>query len=407
MPPRIPPHCMPRLPRIRGGLRYRQAGADRRVPRRIRRAARHRPWLRAQRVRAELVAGRRRAQTGDRPIRRPGARRRHSGRGRQRERQREGRVDEGFFDDVDIALCAHPASGGNHLSSRNLACQPVDIEFKGKAPHASGSPELGINALDGVIQTFNSINALRQHLPKDVRVHGIITDGGGLPNVVPDYVKAKFYLRSASVPGLNALRRKVENIVAGAALATGAKGSLTPYQHQVDNMIPTPLFDEVWERNAVSLGQRVEDRSGQGQLRLERRRQRLAGGAHDPALVRHLSGAARRAQRPRPASSAWNPSDGRRRRWPTPRSTSSRTRRCWTPSNASTPSAWRARSRTPPGREAKRHSSGAYGGIGDLRGRIGFTQTSFGDLRGNTSVTDASSSRCCRPGPLISRLWIA
>lgn len=109
-----------------------------------------------------------------------------------------------------------------------------------------------------MIQTFNSINALRQHLPKDVRVHGIITDGGGLPNVVPDYVKAKFYLRSASVPGLNALRRKVENIVAGAALATGAKGSLTPYQHQVDNMIPTPLFDEVWERNAVSLGQRVE-----------------------------------------------------------------------------------------------------------------------------------------------------
>ena len=196
-------------------------------------------------------------------------------------------VDEGFFDDADIALCAHPASGGNHLSSRNLACQPVDIEFRGKALHASGSPELGIN----------SINALRQHLPKDVRVHGIITDGGGLPNVVPDYVKAKFYLRSASVPGLNALRRKVENIVAGAALATGAKGSLTPYQHQVDNMIPTPLFDEVWERNAVSLGQRVEDRSGQGQLRLERRRQRLAGGAHDPALVRHLSGAARRAQR--------------------------------------------------------------------------------------------------------------
>ena len=156
------------------------------------------------------------------------------------------------------STCAHPANGGNHLSSRNLACQPVDIEFKGKAPHASGSPELGINALDGVIQTFNSINALRQHLPKDVRVHGIITDGGGLPNVVPDYVKAKFYLRSASVPGLNALRRKVENIVAGAALATGAKGSLTPYQHQVDNMIPTPLFDEVWERNAVSLGQRVE-----------------------------------------------------------------------------------------------------------------------------------------------------
>lgn len=167
-------------------------------------------------------------------------------------------VDEGFFDDVDIALAAHPGSGGNYLTTRNLACQPVDIEFHGKASHASGSPELGINALDGVIQTFNSINALRQHLPKDVRIHGIITDGGGLPNVVPDYAKAKFYLRSASVPGLKELRHKVENIVAGAALATGAKGSLTPYQHQVDNMIPTPLFDTVWEHNALALGQSVE-----------------------------------------------------------------------------------------------------------------------------------------------------
>lgn len=167
-------------------------------------------------------------------------------------------VKDGFFDDVDIALCAHPHAGGNFLSSRNLACQPVDIEFHGKASHAAASPERGINALDGVIQTFNSINALRQHLPKDVRIHGIITDGGVQPNVVPDYAKAKFYLRSASVPGLLSLRKKVENIVAGAALATGATGSFKPYQNQVDNMIPTPLFDEVWRRNAESLGQVVQ-----------------------------------------------------------------------------------------------------------------------------------------------------
>lgn len=167
-------------------------------------------------------------------------------------------VKDGFFDDVDIALCAHPHAGGNGLSSRNLACQPVDIEFHGKASHAAASPERGINALDGVIQTFNSINALRQHLPKDVRIHGVIVDGGVQPNVVPDYAKAKFYLRSASVPGLLALRKKVENIVAGAALATGAKGSLTPYQNQVDNMIPTPLFDAIWKRNAEALGQVVE-----------------------------------------------------------------------------------------------------------------------------------------------------
>lgn len=87
-------------------------------------------------------------------------------------------VREGFFQDVDAALCVHPGANTHKVTGRSLGCAPVDIEFWGKAAHAAGSPEKGINALDAVIQVYNSINALRQHLPGDVRIHGIITNGG-------------------------------------------------------------------------------------------------------------------------------------------------------------------------------------------------------------------------------------
>lgn len=166
-------------------------------------------------------------------------------------------VREGFLEDVDAALCVHPGTDKHLLTYKTLACAPVDIEFWGKAAHAASSPEQGINALDALIQTYNSINALRQHLTADVRIHGIIVDGGTAPNTVPDYAHAKFYLRAATVPRLNDVYQKVENIVKGAALATGAKGRMQPYQNRVENTIPTPSFDALYRRVLEELGETV------------------------------------------------------------------------------------------------------------------------------------------------------
>ncbi len=166
-------------------------------------------------------------------------------------------VREGFFTDVDAALCVHPGANAHFLTYKTLGCAPVDIEFWGRATHAAGSPEKGINALDALIQFYNGINALRQHLPSDVRIHGIITNGGDAPNTVPDYAKAKFYLRAASAPVLEDVYQKAERIVEGAALATGAKGSLKPYQNRVENTVPTPSFDAVYQKNLEYFGERI------------------------------------------------------------------------------------------------------------------------------------------------------
>lgn len=166
-------------------------------------------------------------------------------------------VREGFFRDVDAALCVHPGSHKHRLTGKSLGCAPVSIEFWGKAAHAAGAPEKGINALDALIQVYNTINALRQHLLPDVRIHGIITNGGDAPNTVPEYAKAKFYLRASTAPGLEEVYKKVENIVQGVALATGTRGLLQPYQNRVENTVPTPSFDAVYEKNLALFGETI------------------------------------------------------------------------------------------------------------------------------------------------------
>ena len=95
-------------------------------------------------------------------------------------------TEAGVFDDVDVAMMFHP-SRQTVLWTHALARRKLLIRFFGKSAHSASSPDKGINALDATIQTFQSINALRQHIRDSARIHGIITVGGEAPNVVPDY----------------------------------------------------------------------------------------------------------------------------------------------------------------------------------------------------------------------------
>lgn len=106
-------------------------------------------------------------------------------------------VKHGLLEGIDAALMVHP-SNATRITGNSLAVDPLDFEFIGKPAHAAAAPHQGINALDAVIQLFNSINALRQHVTDDVKIHGIITHGGDAPNIVPHYAKARFYIRAAT-----------------------------------------------------------------------------------------------------------------------------------------------------------------------------------------------------------------
>ncbi len=167
-------------------------------------------------------------------------------------------VREGFFKDVDAALCEHPGHRScNMLSQPTIGCAPLDVEFFGKSAHAASAPWDGVNALDAMIAVFNAMNQLRQQVRPDVRMHGVILDGGSAPNIIPDHTFGKFYMRAASMPDLYALIDKFKNIVAAAALATGCRSRCEPYQNIVENLVVTPLFDEVFRKELESFGESV------------------------------------------------------------------------------------------------------------------------------------------------------
>ncbi|MCY4384944.1 MAG: M20 family metallopeptidase [Nitrospinae bacterium] len=128
----------------------------------------------------------------------------------------------GMFREVDAAMMMHP-SDETRADINLLALSELRFHFKGRASHASAAPEQGVNALDALIATFGAVSLLRQQLHRTDRVHGVITEGGEAPNIIPDKASAWFFVRSETMEGLDALVPRVIACAEGAALATGAE----------------------------------------------------------------------------------------------------------------------------------------------------------------------------------------
>jgi len=142
---------------------------------------------------------------------------------------------DGCYDDLTVAMMAHPF--GRHAASGGMyAVDSERFEFYGRAAHAAGHPEDGINALNAVIETFNAINALRQHTPSTAKISGIIRNGGTAANIVPDYASAEFYIRAADSAGLDRLSEQVKNCARGAALATGTRLEITSFEGRYESL---------------------------------------------------------------------------------------------------------------------------------------------------------------------------
>jgi amidohydrolase len=163
-------------------------------------------------------------------------------------------VQQGLFDDVDASIMMHPSTQNIMSIRSSLAARGFDMEFLGKPAHAAAAPHKGINALDAVIQTFNSVNALRQHLKPDVRIHAIITHGGGAVNVVPAYAACRFRIRSVSASYRDEVVEKVLRAAGAAAQATGATFKYKEYAYAYDNFVPNRRLNDVFKANLEALG---------------------------------------------------------------------------------------------------------------------------------------------------------
>jgi len=173
-------------------------------------------------------------------------------------------VEAGLFDEMDVAMMVHMFDR-TVLDPKFIAMKGIEFKFHGKPSHAAGAPEEGINALNGVIQTFENINALRQHVKDGVRIHGIITDGGSAINIVPESAAAKFFVRADSSEYLEEVAGKVEKCAEGAAVATGAEVEIETFEANDDlenNPVLTAIFDENVRRYSEDVIGRTEGSVG-------------------------------------------------------------------------------------------------------------------------------------------------
>ncbi len=163
----------------------------------------------------------------------------------------------GAFDDVDAAMMVHPA-GVDLPAMHVLAISAVEVEYRGRAAHASASPHHGVNALDALVTAYNAIAQLRQHIRPTERIHGIITDGGQAPNIVPEHAAGVFYIRAATEKRLVALKERVAACFRAGALATGAELTMRRLDEDYSDMLTNQPLAAAYAANLTRLGRRSD-----------------------------------------------------------------------------------------------------------------------------------------------------
>ena len=158
-------------------------------------------------------------------------------------------AEAGCFDNIDVAMISHPTGKNHEKSGTSQAMEALQFTFRGKTAHAAGDPYNGINALDGVIQFFNSINALRQQTKTSARIHGIISNGGEAANIIPDLAVANFYIREATTKEMLKLSERVKNCAKGAALATGTSLEIENYEYTFKHLVTNEKLSSIYTKN--------------------------------------------------------------------------------------------------------------------------------------------------------------
>ena len=139
--------------------------------------------------------------------------------------------DGGDDSEVAAAIMAHPVASGwladNGLSGIAgplfIASHKLRVEYRGRTAHAAGEPWNGVNALDAAVAAYNNISLMRQQIRPDDRIHGVIEDGGTVPNIIPEYTRMNWYIRSPSMTRADKLLERTKACFEAAAAATGCE----------------------------------------------------------------------------------------------------------------------------------------------------------------------------------------
>jgi amidohydrolase len=169
-------------------------------------------------------------------------------------------AERGAFEGVDAALMVHPA-GSDLTEADVIAIATWRVEYFGRAAHAAAAPHHGRNALDAMVLGYNSVAALRQHIAATDRIHGVFTEAGEKPNIVPDHTVAEWYVRSATVETLQPLKARVLACLEGGAAAAGCRMEVHPTCPEYSDLTTNPTMMDLFRANSAALGRPLADPS--------------------------------------------------------------------------------------------------------------------------------------------------
>lgn len=162
-------------------------------------------------------------------------------------------IRAGLFKDVDAVVSWHPGDLNQVNRATSLANISAKFRFRGLSAHASGAPEQGRSALDGVEAMNAMVNLMREHVPSDSRIHYVITNGGKAPNVVPDFAEVYYYARHVDMRILDGIWERIVNASKGAALGTGTTVE-SELVNAVYSVLPNDALADVMQRAMDRVG---------------------------------------------------------------------------------------------------------------------------------------------------------
>lgn len=164
----------------------------------------------------------------------------------------------GAFEGVEAAMMVHPA-GADLAKMDVIAIHQMKVRYHGQAAHAAAFPHKGRNALDAAVLGYMNVAALRQHIKPNERIHGVITNGGDKPNIVPQFASAEWYVRSPTLKSLERLKPRFVACLEAGAQAAGCEMEIEwqdpAYADMVDNLTMLDLY----KANAQSTGRTLID----------------------------------------------------------------------------------------------------------------------------------------------------
>ncbi|MCU0601485.1 MAG: M20 family metallopeptidase [Desulfobacterales bacterium] len=162
-------------------------------------------------------------------------------------------LEGGHFDGSDVVFITHVSDRWS-LDQRLLAMKRANFTFKGKSAHAAAAPHKGINALRGVLLTFNCVDQLREHLRQDVRIHGIVAKGGGPVNIVPELAQAEFACRALDTATMEDAYGKIVKCAQAGELGTGTTLEFKAPRVALKAAIVVPALLDAVQANLKGLG---------------------------------------------------------------------------------------------------------------------------------------------------------